>query len=131
MIPLSTIKLLRAWASWGQGQSLTYPSMSPMFGERALKTPLYGVGHTPDGVAEMEMAVCRLTYDDRYLIIQKWQRNCTFTQIGKLMGYSRHIASRRLKNAEAEVDRQLNQVYLLIARDEVYPVADSTSVSIV
>ena len=111
MIPLSTIKLLRAWASWGQGQSIDYPSMSPMFGERALKTPLYGVGHVPEGIAEMEAAVCRLEFDQRYIIIQKWQRHRNWTQLSKMVGVSSWRIRKLLQAAEAEVHRQLELVY--------------------
>lgn len=115
MIPLSTIKLLRQWAAWGQGQSIDYPSMSPMFGERALKTPLYGVGHIPDGIAEMEMAVCSLDFDERYLIIQRWQRHRSYRELAKMVGVSTWRVSRLLKDAESEVHRTLDMVYAACA----------------
>jgi hypothetical protein len=111
VIPLSTIKLLRAWATWGESQSLAYPSMSPMFGERALKAPLFGVGHIPEGVWEMERAVCNLTYEDRDIIIQRWQRRRTYHQIAERLGCSRWTIGRRIKDAESEVHRQLEAAY--------------------
>jgi hypothetical protein len=111
MIPLSTIKLLRQWASWGNGQSIDYPSMSPMFGERALKTPLYGVGHIPDGIAEMEQAVCRLEFTERYIIIQRWQRHRSYRQLASQVGVSTWRISRLLRDAESETHRQLELVY--------------------
>jgi Sigma-70, region 4 len=115
MIPLSTVKLLRAWAQWGETQSISYPSMSPMFGERALKAPLFGVGHIPDGVWEMERAVCNLTYEDRDIIIQRWQRHRTYAQIALRLGCSRWTIGRRIKGAEAEVHRLLEDVYACVA----------------
>src|SRR5277367_4017194 len=113
MIPLSTVKLLRAWARWGEGQSIDYPSMSPMFGERALKTPLYGKTEMPADVGEMEHAVCMLSFDDRYLIVQWYCRRRDLTDLAKLIGVSRWRAMRLLKAAEAETHRQLEMVYEL------------------
>jgi hypothetical protein len=115
VIPLSTVKLLRAWARWGEGQNISYPSISPMFGERALKTPLYGAGHVPDGVAQMEHAVCMLDYPDRYLIIQRWCRHQSYRQLARSVGVSTWRVSRLLKQAESEVDRQLELIYDLRA----------------
>src|SRR5271165_4275225 len=113
MIPLNTLKALRAWASWGSSVYIDYPSYSAMFRERALKTPLYGAGHCPDGVAEMEHAVCMLDYDQRYLIIQYWCRKRTFRQLGQDVGVSTYRARQLLKAAESEVHRQYEMVYEL------------------
>jgi hypothetical protein len=111
MIPLSTVRLLRQWAAWGQGQSLDYPSMSPMFGERALKTPLYGATHMPDGIAEMEHAVCMLDFTDRYIIIQRWCRHRSYRQLAAQVGVSVWRISRLLKGAESELHRQFELIY--------------------
>lgn len=105
MIPLSTLKTLRAWAHWGQVNSLDYPSMSPMFGERTLKTPLYGVDEAPPDIYRMEISVCRLEPYDRLLIIQRWQRRASYREIAKLSGLSFAQIGRDLKLAEAEVHR--------------------------
>lgn len=110
MAHISTVKLLVAWARWGQGQSIDYPSMSPMFGERALKTPLHGVGHIPPDVAEVEIAVCRLSYEDRETIIQRYARNLTFRQFAKHFGYSIWKASKKIRQAENEVERELSTI---------------------
>jgi DNA-directed RNA polymerase specialized sigma subunit len=115
MIPLGTVKLLRAWAAWGHGQNLDYPSMSPMFGERALKTPLYGIDHAPADILEMEAAVCRLEFADRDIIIQRWQRRRTFRQMAEYLGVSRWTIGRRIRQAESEVHRQLEENSLLFA----------------
>jgi hypothetical protein len=122
LIPLSTIKLLRAWAAWGESNSIDYPRMSPMFGERALKTPLFGLGHAPEGVLEMEQAVCQLTFEERDLIIQRWQRHRSFPQMARHIGCSRWVVARRLKEAESEVHRQLEDVYCQRAPTGVYVV---------
>lgn len=76
-----------------------------MFGERALKTPLFGVDHAPPDILEMEAVVCRLEFDDRHIIILRWQRGMTFGQIGQSLGVSRWTVRRRLQMAESEVHR--------------------------
>ena len=111
MIPISTLKVLRAWARWGESQNIDYPSMSPMFGERALKTPLFGITHIPDGIAEMEAAVCALGFDDRYIIIQRWCRHRSYRQLARQVGVSTWRLSRLLKNAEAEIHRQYELIF--------------------
>jgi hypothetical protein len=121
LIPLSTVKLLRAWSRWGEGQSIDYPSMSPMFGERALKTPLYGAGHIPDGIAEIEHAVCMLDFAERYIIIQRWCRHRSYRELALLVGVSVWRISGLLKDAETEVHRQLELVYDLRQAIEIAP----------
>jgi DNA-directed RNA polymerase specialized sigma24 family protein len=111
VIPLSTIKLLREWARWGEGHSLDYSTMSPMFGERALKTPLFGVDHAPLDILRMELAVCRLEFDDRDIIIQRWQRKRSYREMGVSFGCSTWSINRRLRIAEAEVHRKLEDTY--------------------
>jgi hypothetical protein len=101
-----------------------------MFGERALKTPLYGVGHIPDGIAEMEKAVCRLDFDERYIIIQRWQRHRSYRELAKMVGVSTWRVSRLLKDAESEVHRQLEIVYSGLSQTaNVYGMAGSITVS--
>lgn len=86
MAHISTVKLLVAWARWGQGQSIDYPSMSPMFGERALKTPLHGIGHIPPDVQEVESAVCRAEWHHRQALIYRYQRHLSWSEIGEKFG---------------------------------------------
>jgi hypothetical protein len=105
MIPLNTIKTLRAWAAWGCGHSLDYPSMSPMFGERALKSPLYSSDYAPPDVYRMELTVCRLEPYDRGLIIQRWQRRASYREMAKFFHVSTYTVSRDLRVAESEVSR--------------------------
>ena len=108
MAHISTIKLLIAWANWGQGQSIDYPSMSPMFGERALKTPLYGTDHIPPEVAIIEAAVCRLAWADRDILIMRYQRHLTFVKMGQRLGKSRWTAKSLLRRAEDAVQYEIN-----------------------
>jgi hypothetical protein len=110
-VNLSTLQKLKEWARWGVGPSLGYPSISPMFGERALKSPLFGIGHIPDGVLEVEIAVCRLHWDGRQVIIYRWQWHRTYRQMAALLHCSTWSVARRLRAAEGEIDRQLDEIY--------------------
>lgn len=109
MAHLSTIKLLRAWARWGVANNIDYPSMSPMFGERALKSPLYGVGHAPADVLEVEGVICNLPFEDRVALIQRYQRKQTWEQIGERFGCDWRTAKKRTQMAEDEVHRNLTE----------------------
>jgi DNA-directed RNA polymerase specialized sigma24 family protein len=82
-----------------------------MFGERALKSPLYGKTHMPAEIAEIEHAVCRLEYADRYLIIQAYCRRKDFKEIGIDVGVSAWRAKRLLWRAEAQLQRQYEMLY--------------------
>jgi DNA-directed RNA polymerase specialized sigma24 family protein len=84
-----------------------------MFGERALKTPLYGKTEMPYGIAEMEHAVCMLTFDQRYVIVQWYCRHRRVGELARLVGVSRWRAMRLVKDAESEVHRQLEMLYEL------------------
>lgn len=129
MIHLSTIQLLREWARWGQMQNIDYPTMSPMFGERALKTPLFGVGHLPADVARVEKAVCALNFFDRNIIILRYQRRLTFGQMGKRLECSRWTAKRMLRTAENETHHILSDGYCQRAPTSVHSGADSKPVT--
>jgi hypothetical protein len=118
VIPLSTFKILRAWANWGQGHSLDYPSKSAMFGERTLKTPLYGAHEAPPDIYRMELAVCALEPYGRILIIQRWQRRASYRQIAKTVGLSFKTVDRDLKYAEAEVHRIFDEDIVLMTQKE-------------
>jgi DNA-directed RNA polymerase specialized sigma24 family protein len=83
--------------------------MSPMFGERALKTPLFGADHASPDVLEMEAAVCRLDFEQRDLIIARWQRHMSYRQIAKRIGQPFWSVGPKLRAAESEVHRLLEQ----------------------
>jgi hypothetical protein len=111
MAHLSTVRLLVAWANWGQGQSIDYPSMSPMFGERALKTPLHGSGHIPDDVAEVEAAVCLLEWFYRSALIYRYQRRLSFEAIAVKFGSKDYRYGRKIvTQAEDLVEKRLRDV---------------------
>lgn len=103
VIHLSTVRLLREWARWGEAHNIDYPSMSPMFGERALKSPLYGIGYVPDEVMRIEQAVCALCWEYREMIIQHYHRKLNFKKLGEWIGRDWRTARDRLKAAEHEV----------------------------
>jgi hypothetical protein len=119
VIPLNTIKTLRAWARWGQAHNLNYPSMSAMFGERTQKSPLFSADDAPDDVCRMEITVCRLEPYDRGLIIQRWQRHRTFNQLADFFQVSISTINRDLKLAESELHRIFDS-NLVDLRREVY-----------
>lgn len=103
--------------------------MSPMFGERALKTPLYGASHIPSEVAELERVVCQLEFTDRYIIIQRWQRHRSYRELARLIGVSTWRIGKLLKGAEAEVHRLLETPYCTAQTQRVYGVDSSKTVS--
>jgi hypothetical protein len=108
MAHISTVKLLIAWARWGETQSIGYPSKAAFFGERALKTPLYGVGHLPDDVFAIECAVCALEWVYRDALIGRYHRHLTWSELGQRLGLSSHRARRRLLEAEDRVEQLLH-----------------------
>ena len=58
--------------------------MSPMFGERALKTHLFGSGHIPSDVWLVEQAVCKIAWDHRNALILRYQRRLAFGLIARI-----------------------------------------------
>lgn len=110
MAHISTIKLLRQWARWGASNNIDYPSMSPMFGERTLKTPLFGPGETPLEVLEVERAVCRLHWGLRYALIQRYQRMATWEVIARRMNCDWRTAKGTVQRAEDDVHRNLSEM---------------------
>jgi hypothetical protein len=104
---ISTIQLLIAWANWGEAHHIGYPIDSPGFGNRALRSPLIGMGNVPPDVWRIEEAICRVPFEDRDVIIQRYQRRRTFRKIGRRMGLSKWAAMNRLKRAEVAVHHEL------------------------
>ena len=107
MESLSTVSLLYKWARWGEGQSIDYPSISPMFGESALRTPLYGTGYCDPEVFHVEQIICKLEFDDRDCLIQRFQRRRTWEQMGTRFGVNWRTAKKRTGTAVGEVHRRL------------------------
>jgi hypothetical protein len=107
MSVIGTIKLLVAWANWGEAHHIGYPVDSPGFGNRALRSPLIGLGNVPPDVWLIEEAICRVPYEDRDVIIQRYQRHRSFSKIGQRLGRSRWSAMKRLKRAEVAVHHEL------------------------
>jgi hypothetical protein len=109
MLHLSTIQMLREWARWGESQNINYPSMSPMFGERALKTPLFGSGHIPRDVWQVEEAVCKIAWEYRQIIIYRYQRHLTFGHIASRLHCQTRTARARVRTAEHAVHHELTE----------------------
>ncbi len=104
---LSTVQKLREWARWGEAHNICYPSMSPMFGERCLKTALFGIGHIPPDVLEVEWAVCRLEWELRFVLILRYQRHLPWSRIGRVIDRDWRTAKNRIQQAENEVHHKL------------------------
>jgi hypothetical protein len=72
---IGTHMLLKSWGAWGKGIHLGIPTMSPMFGERALKTPLYADSDPNPELASLDGIICRLEPEHRTLVIQKYSNH--------------------------------------------------------
>lgn len=119
MIHLGTIQLLREWARWGESQNISYPTMSPMFGERALKTPLFGSGHIPPDVWQVEQAVCTIAWDHRNALILRYQRRLSFGLMASNMRCQTRTARSRVRAAEHAVHHELSRKAGLTALESV------------
>ena len=78
-IILGTHLLLSKWGSWGS-INLGLPSMSPMFGERALKTPLFSESDPDPELSKVDIAVCHIEATHRAIIIRKYCWNWPIRQ---------------------------------------------------
>ena len=108
MRPISTIRLLREWARFGQAHNIGYPTMSPMFGERALKSPLFGAGYIPPDIEAVELCVCLLEWRLRRPLILRYQRHFTHREIGILINRSHTNVRSLLSEAEDGVNQMLH-----------------------
>lgn len=129
MIHLSTIKLLREWARWGEAHNIDYPSMSPMFGERTLKGPLFGIGHIPPDVYRIEICVCQLDFDLRDALIQRYQRKLTWEKMGLRIGCDWRTAKNRVRSAEDAVHHGFSKSDCSLAPTGVCFAQDSKTAS--
>jgi hypothetical protein len=110
MAHISTVKLLVAWARWGHGHNIGYPSAASFFGERSLKSPLHEIGHVPDDVAEVEAAVCALEWFYRSALIYRYQRRLSWAKIGKKFDCDWRSARNIVIGAEDRVEQNLRNV---------------------
>lgn len=78
-----------------------------MFGERALKTALFGIGYIPPDVLEVELVVCRLEWELRFVLILRYQRHLPWSRIGRVIDRDWRTARTRTQAAEAEVHHKL------------------------
>ena len=79
---IGTHYLLSRWGRWGQGPNLGLPTMSPMFGERCLKSPIWGAD-APDHEVELcNKAVGRLPQAERQFINRQY---CLDWKVGEFL----------------------------------------------
>lgn len=97
-ILIGTFAMLSAWGRWGRGSNLGLPTLSPMFGERALKSPLYGEENPDPGVMAVDAIVCRLEPKDRSIVIRKFQHRWTVREFMR----EYHWSFTRLKREEEQ-----------------------------
>jgi hypothetical protein len=102
-IDIHTRSVLLAWARWGQTQNLGYPSLSPMFGERALKTPLFASTYAPPDVLEMDKAIGSVEADERSILIHKYLWHMSLSELGERWRCTKWSARRKLESAEQAV----------------------------
>jgi hypothetical protein len=100
MIPTATRSVLVAWAKWGQIQNLGYPSLSPMFGERALKTPLFASTYAAPDVLEMDRAIGQIEPEERRMLIHRYLWHMTLSELGTRWAISKWKARHKLADAE-------------------------------
>lgn len=92
--------MLSAWGSWGRCVHIGLPRMSPMFGERALKTPLYGGDEGPPEMLEVDKAVCKIDPHERHLLIERYQWRTPWWICTQKKGWSKSKYYRYLESAE-------------------------------
>lgn len=104
---MSVTQLLREWGTWGAMQNIGYPTMSPMFGERALKTPLYSAENPPPDVLAVEAAIGKIEFAQRSLLIEKYQLRMHWQEICNKWRWSKSSYFRNIEEAHAAVRKAL------------------------
>ena|ERR1700678_1344249 len=106
---VGTVAALQSWGRWGRGSNLGLPTMSPMFGNRALKTPLYSEDNPDPGVMAIDAVVCRLEATEKSIIIRYFQHQWSVRQFLKeyKWGFSRY--NRELEGAVMAVHVELDR----------------------
>jgi hypothetical protein len=98
---MSTRALLRAWGRWG-AINIGYPSACPTF-RLTGRSPLHPVGHIPPDVLDIENAIGRVEWQERQLVIHRYQWHMTLREIGTRIGCSLWAARRKVEDAEYAV----------------------------
>lgn len=108
---------LSIWGKWAARQNskgLGYPSISPMFNQ-AQHGGSYG-SQLPPGVCDCEyvretdLAVARLSAEDRVLCVEFYQRGGTAVAIASRMGIARQRLYERLDVVHRAVMAELNDI---------------------
>lgn len=106
---MSVVERLREWGSWGAANNISYPTMSPMFGERALKTPMYAVGDASPDVLEVDAAVRKIGCADRALLLARYQLRMHWKEICDKNRWSKSSYFRNIEEAHESVKKHLDQ----------------------
>ena len=106
----STRLALCAWGRWGRGQNLGLPTLSPMFGERALKSPLYAPTDAPGDVLAVDRSVARIDVPSRAIVIRRYQRDWRLTDFMQAYRWTKWRAREELELSIWAVHVQLTCV---------------------
>jgi hypothetical protein len=108
---------LSIWGKWAvrrNGQGLGYPSVSPMFNQ-VQHGGSYG-SSMPAGVCDCEyvretdLAISRLTEDDRALCVQFYQHGGSAVSVAQRLGIARQRLYERLDTVHRAVMGHLNDI---------------------
>lgn len=95
-----TRELLKDWGRWGFAIHLGLPTRCPMFGNRALKTPLYGEGEGDPTLMLADRIVCRLEQQHRLTLIERYQWRSPVRELIAKKGWSKSRYFRELESAQ-------------------------------
>lgn len=104
---MSVTSQLREWGAWGAMQNIGYATMSPMFGEVALKTPLHSHTSASPEVLKVDAAVRAIESSQRALLIEKYQLRMHWQEICNKWGWSRSTYFRNIEEAHDAVRKAL------------------------
>ena len=80
-----------------------------MFGERALRTPLYASTEAPPDMLAVDQAVCRIELPERRLIIERYQWRVPWWLAARRNGWSKSKYYRTVEAAEWSVHVHLQK----------------------
>ena len=81
-----------------------------MFGERALKTPLYGLEYIPPDIEITDKAVCAVDFYDRNVIILRYQRHLSFRELARKLEVKIWRVGKILNAAEAAIHHERKRI---------------------
>lgn len=84
-----------------------------MFGERALKTPLYTQEAPPPEIVLIDTAVERIGLLQREIVMLRYQRRATYRSMARFMNINVRYVGEMLSHAENAVHRQVEHLTVL------------------